>query len=318
VGADYLVTGGAGFIGSHIAERLLAQGERVRILDDMSTGLRSTLDDLQQRFGATLEVIEGDVADEATSRRAMAGVAFVFHQAALASVPRSLADPLATNRANVAGTLTLLQAAREAGVRRFIYAASSSVYGDTPTLPKVETMPPAPLSPYALSKYVGEEYARLYAEHFGLETVALRYFNVFGPRQDPNSPYSAVIPLFLKSLLRGEPPVVHGDGEQTRDFTYIANVVDANLAACRAAGATGCYNIACGEQISLLQILDRLQAILGTRIAPRHEAPRAGDVRHSRADIARAQRDFDYRPAVALAEGLEATVAYFRETLAEA
>ncbi|MCK4414514.1 MAG: SDR family oxidoreductase [Candidatus Eisenbacteria sp.] len=315
--AKYLVSGGAGFIGSHLAEHLLGEGEAVRVLDDFSTGSRDTVASLQAKYGAALEVIEGDVADEEACRRAVVGVAFVFHQAALASVPRSLEDPLATNRANVAGTLCLLQAAREARVHRFIYAASSSVYGDAPTLPKVETMRPAPLSPYALTKYVGEEYARLFAEHFGLETVALRYFNVFGPRQDPDSAYSAVIPLFVKRLLRGEPPVIHGDGEQSRDFTYIANVVDANLAACHTPGASGAYNIACGEQISLLAILARLQEILGTKISPCHEDPRPGDVKHSRADISRAQAELGYRPKVSLDDGLATTVEYFRRRFSD-
>jgi nucleoside-diphosphate-sugar epimerase len=312
VAARYLVTGGAGFIGSHLAERLLEAGETVRVLDNYSTGKRETTARLAERFGSRVEVMEADVADAAADRRAAAGVEVVFHEAALASVPRSLENPLETNRANATGTLHLLLAARDAGVRRFVYAGSSSVYGSSPALPKVESMPPAPASPYALSKYMGEEYARLFAEHFGLSTVTLRYFNVFGPRQDPDSPYAAVIPAFLKSLLRGEPPTVHGDGGQSRDFTYIANVVDANLAAA-AARATGAINVACGARTSLLELLDALQEILGTRIAPHHAAERAGDVRHSQADIARAERELGYRPRVGLRDGLATTVAHFRE-----
>jgi nucleoside-diphosphate-sugar epimerase len=224
-----------------------------------------------------------------------------------------MADPLSTNRANVSGTLCLLLAARDAGVRRFVYAGSSSVYGTSESLPKVETLPPAPASPYALSKFVGEEYTRLFGEHFGLSTVTLRYFNVFGPRQDPESPYAAVIPAFLKRLKHGEPPIIHGDGEQSRDFTFIANVVDANLAAARSP-ASGAINVACGARTSLLTLLEALQEILGTRITPRHEPPRPGDVRHSLADITRAQRELGYRPSVTLRDGLAATVAYFRDS----
>lgn len=309
--AQYLVTGGAGFIGSHIAERLLSAGERVRVLDNFATGSRATTTDLATRFGARFELIEGDVADAAACARATTGVDVIFHEAALASVPRSMADPLGTHRANASGTLSLLLAARDAGVQRLVYAGSSSVYGSSPKLPKLETDPPAPASPYALSKFVGEEYTRLFAEHFGLSSVTLRYFNVFGPRQDPNSPYAAVIPAFLKRLQRGEPPTVHGDGQQSRDFTFITNVVDANLAAARAR-ATGAINVACGSRTSLLELLAMLQEILGTRIEPRHEPARAGDVKHSQADITRAQRELGYRPAVSLHEGLAQTVAYFR------
>jgi UDP-glucose 4-epimerase len=314
VTARILVTGGAGFIGSHIAERLLAAGEAVRILDNFATGRRATVIDLETRFPGRVELVEGDVAEGEVCARATAGIETVFHEAALASVPRSLEDPLGTNRANAGGTLALLVAARDAGVRRFVYAGSSSVYGPSEALPKVETMPPDPASPYALSKFVGEEYARLFAIHFGLSTVTLRYFNVFGPRQDPDSPYAAVIPAFLKRLLAGEAPLVDGDGGQSRDFTYIANVVDANLAAARSQ-ATGTFNIACGGRVSLLELLAALQEILGTRIAPRHGPPRAGDVRHSQADITRAQRELGYRPGVGLREGLAATVEDLRGRL---
>ncbi len=311
--AAYLVTGGAGFIGSHIVERLLSEGERVRILDDYSTGSRATAARLLADHPGRVEVIEGDIAEPEVCGRAMAGVRFVFHEAALASVPRSIEHPEATHRANVNGTLNVLLAARDAGVERVVYAGSSSVYGDNPELPKGEDLRPCPLSPYALSKYVGEEYARLFAEHFGVRTVTLRYFNVFGPRQDPDSPYAAVIPLFLKALLEGRRPVIYGDGGQTRDFTYVPNVVAANLAACRNPEAKGVYNIACGRRTSVSQLLATLQEILGTRIDPEHLPPRPGDVRDSLADISRAKADLGYRPDDDLRSGLETTVAYFRE-----
>ncbi len=309
----YLVTGGAGFIGSHIVERLLAEGERVRALDNFSTGYRSNLELLAARYGDRLEVCEGDVAEPADCRRAVRDVRYVVHEAALASVPRSLADPVGCHRANATGTLHLLQAAREAGVERFVYAGSSSVYGDSKKLPKDETIYPHPLSPYALSKLIGEEYLRQFQLHYGLSTVTLRYFNVFGPRQDPDSPYAAVIPIFVTHLVRGERPTIHGDGLQSRDFTFVDNVVDANLAACRVSGASGVYNIACGARTTLLELLDAIQAILGTSIPPIHTEPRAGDVRHSEADISRARRELGYAPRVALAEGLAPTVAHFRQ-----
>jgi nucleoside-diphosphate-sugar epimerase len=313
--ARYLVTGGAGFIGSHIAERLLAAGERVRILDNFETGKRENIDALAASYGERVELIEGDIAEPQACARAVAGVTYVFHEAALASVPRSIEDPIATNRANVTGTLNLLLAARDARVKRLVYAGSSSVYGDSPELPKVESMAASPLSPYALSKFVGEEYARLFAEHFGVETVTLRYFNVFGPRQDPDSPYSAVIPIFMKALLAGKGPTIYGDGSQTRDFTFVANVVDANLAAAHTPGAAGTYNIACGERTSVTQLLTLLQRELGTDLAPTFVAPRAGDVPHSVADTTRARRELGYAPRVDLAEGLLTTVAYFRDRL---
>ncbi len=309
----YLVTGGAGFIGSHIAQRLLERGDGVRLVDDFSTGRRENIVRLTASPGAQVEVIEGTIVDPEICRRAVAGVSYVIHQAALASVPRSLADPIGTHRANVGGTLQLLVAARDAGVERFVYAGSSSVYGDSLELPKRESMPAAPLSPYALSKFAGEEYARLFAEQFGLSTVTLRYFNVFGPWQDPDSPYAAVIPCFLKHLLRGERPTIFGDGLQSRDFTYVSNVVDANLAACAVPAAHGVYNIACGERTSLLELLAGLQEVIGSRITPLHEPARAGDVRDSLADIGRARSDLGYAPRVTLREGLVPTVQYFRD-----
>ncbi|MBM3317656.1 MAG: SDR family oxidoreductase [Candidatus Eisenbacteria bacterium] len=313
MGTRYLVTGGAGFIGSHIAERLLEQGALVRIFDNFATGKRATVAGLTERFGGALELHEGDLADADACRRAVEDCAYIFHEAALASVPRSIADPLGTHRANVTGTLHLLLAARDAGVRRLVYAGSSSVYGDSPELPKRETLPAAPLSPYALSKFVGEEYARLFGEQFGLETVTLRYFNVFGPRQDPDSPYAAVIPIFLKRLRAGEAPVIHGDGAQTRDFTFVANVVAANLAACHEPRAAGVYNIACGERTSVNELLALLQRALGTDIPARFEGRRAGDVPHSVADISRARAELGYAPGVTLAEGISRTVDHFRE-----
>lgn len=312
----YLVTGGAGFIGSHIAERLLEDGHEVRILDNLSTGHRHNVEPLLAAHGDRCEFQEGDVTSAADCRAAVAGARYVIHEAALASVPRSLADPLGTHEANTTGTLHLLLAARDAGVERLVFAGSSSVYGESKKLPKDETIYPSPLSPYALSKLMGEEYLKLFRMHYGLETVTLRYFNVFGPRQDPDSPYAAVIPLFVSSLLAGEAPTVHGDGLQSRDFTYVANVVDANLAACTAPKATGVYNIACGARTTLLELLDRVQELLGTSIPPKHTDPRPGDIRHSEADISRAVRDLGFRPRVALAEGLAPTVAYFQESFA--
>ncbi len=312
----YTVTGGAGFIGSHIAERLLEEGHEVRILDNLSTGHRHNVEPLLAAHGDRCEFLEGDVTSAEDCRAAVAGARFVIHEAALASVPRSLADPLGAHEANTTGTLHLLLAARDAGVERLVFAGSSSVYGESKKLPKDETIYPSPLSPYALSKLMSEEYLKLFRMHYGLETVTLRYFNVFGPRQDPDSPYAAVIPLFVSALLAGEAPTVHGDGLQSRDFTYVANVVDANLAACTAPRATDVYNIACGARTTLLELLDRIQELLGTNIPPKHTEPRPGDIRHSEADISRAVRDLGFHPRVSLAEGLAPTVAYFQEAFA--
>ncbi|MCK4303639.1 MAG: SDR family oxidoreductase [Candidatus Eisenbacteria sp.] len=308
----YLVTGGAGFIGSHLVERLLEDGQRVRILDDFSTGHRENIEPLARRFGDALEVLEGDVAVMEDCHRATAGIRYVFHEAALASVPRSLEDPVASHRVNATGTLNILMASRKAGVQRVIYAGSSSIYGDSKSLPKDETMTPHPLSPYALTKLVGEEYLRLFHLHFSMETVTLRYFNVFGSRQDPDSPYAAVIPLFISCLLRGEQPTIYGDGLQSRDFTHVANVVDANLAACHADNASGVYNVACGERTTLLELLDRVQQVLGTHIPPKHESPRPGDIRHSEADISRARKELGFEPRISFADGVPSTVDYFR------
>jgi len=313
----YLVTGAAGFIGSHLVEALLRRGEGVVALDDFSTGRRDNLAAAilaRPRGAAGPDVIEGDIRDPATVRRALRGVECVLHQAALPSVQRSVEDPGATHAVNVTGTLNLLVAAREAGVRRFVYASSSSVYGDNPTLPKVETMTPAPLSPYAVSKLAGEHYCRVFCGLYGLETVALRYFNVFGPRQDPTSQYAAVVPNFVTAALANRAPTVYGDGLQSRDFTFIDNVVDANLKACDApAGAAGrAYNVACGSAATLLELWGILERIIGLHLRPVHERPRPGDVRHSLAAIDEASVHLGYEPKVDLEEGLRQTVDAFR------
>jgi len=309
--AAFLVTGGAGFIGSHPVDALVARGARVRVVDNLVTGRRENLTPLLAR--GAIEFLEGDLADLEVARRAMDGVEIVLHQAAIPSVPRSVNDPIASNRANVDATLNVLVAARDAGVRRVVYAAPSSAYGDTPTLPKHEAMPPAPRSPYALQKLVGEQYMTLFATLYGLETVSLRYFNVFGPRQDPSSPYSGVISLFIRALLEGRPPVVYGDGEQTRDFTYVANVVDGVLRACEAPGVSGAViNLATGGRISLNALLDALRTITGARVAARHAPPRPGDVRDSQADISRARELLGYEPIVPFEEGLRLTVEWYR------
>lgn len=306
--ARYLVTGGAGFIGSHLVEELVRRGEKVRVLDNLSTGKR---ENLAQVLGQ-IEFIEGDICDEGVVTRATEGVDFVLHQAALPSVPRSVQDPLASNRANVDGTLTVLWAARRAGVRRVVYASSSSVYGNVNVSPKHEDLTPAPASPYAVSKLAGEYYCRVFYQVYGLETVSLRYFNVFGPRQDPHSPYAAVIPRFISRMRGGQPPIIYGDGSQTRDFTYVANVVHANLLACTAPQAAGTVmNVACGQSTSLLELVRELNRLLGTHLTPHHDAPRAGDVQHSLADVRRAREVLGYSPVCTFAEGLARTVAYF-------
>jgi nucleoside-diphosphate-sugar epimerase len=309
-GDRYLVTGGAGFIGSNLVVELLARGHKVAVLDDFSTGRRRNL----EPFQADIELIEGDLRDAAVVHRAMKGRRFVLHQAALPSVYRSVQDPVASNDVNVNGTLNVLLAARDAGVQRVVAASSSSVYGDTPTLPKVETMPVLPMSPYAVSKLAAEKYCAAFHKAYGLETVALRYFNVFGPRQDPTSQYSAVIPRFITALLRKEPPIIYGDGLQSRDFTFVSDVVEANLLACESGGVVGEYfNVACGSRYTLLELLETLYDILGVRVEPKHEAARAGDVRHSRADIRKIQDAMSYQPRWSFRAGLEKTVAHFRE-----
>jgi UDP-glucose 4-epimerase len=296
-----LVTGGAGFIGSHLTEALLERGHRVRVLDDFSTGSPTNLEAVQNR----IDLIVGDIADPETVRRAVRGCEVVYHQAALASVPRSIANPLATNRVCVDGTLNVLTAARDAKVRRVVYAASSSAYGNSVRLPKTETDPTSPASPYAVAKLAGENYCAAFSEVYGLETVRLRYFNVFGPRQSPESAYAAVIPLFIQALCEGKSPTVHGTGEQSRDFTFVEDVIQANLLAAEAPGVSGrVYNVACGKRTTLLDLIGHINALLGTQIAPTHVAARLGDVKHSQAEIERAKKDLDYQPTTDVPTGL--------------
>jgi nucleoside-diphosphate-sugar epimerase len=306
--ASYLVTGGAGFIGSHLAEELVGRGARVRVVDSLITGKRENLAHVPG-----IEFIEGDLADLDVARRAVAGVEYVLHQAAIPSVPRSVADPLTSHRANIEATLNVLIASRDAGVTRLVYAGSSSAYGDTPTLPKREDSAPNPLSPYALQKLVGEQYAHLFTRLYGFDTVTTRYFNVFGPRQDPSSPYSGVISLFITALVEGRQPTIYGDGEQTRDFTYVANVVDGVLRACHARDVRGeVINVATSGRITLNQLFQTLRGLIGGDVTPVYTDPRAGDVRHSQADISKAERLLGYRPIVGLEEGLKRTVAWYR------
>lgn len=304
-----LVTGGAGFIGSHLAEALVRQGHRVRVLDNFSSGKEENL----STIGDRIEVIRGDIRDPGAVARAVEGMAWVFHQAAAASVPRSVEDPRGVNDTNVAGTLNVLLASREAGVGRVIYAASSSAYGESLKLPKHEGMPTDVRSPYAASKVAGEDYCKAFYRVYGLETVSLRYFNVFGPRQDPDSPYAAVIPLFITALLDGREPQIYGDGEQTRDFTYVTNAVEANLLAAEAERVPGTViNIACGRRYSLNDLLERLARITGVTVEPVRVPPRPGDVLHSKADISAARHLLGYEPVVSFEEGLERTVAWHR------
>ena len=303
-----LVTGGAGFIGSHLVLRLLNEGHAVRVLDNLSTGKRENL----AAAAGRIDFVEGDVTVPDVVRHCARDIDFVLHQAALPSVPRSVADPIATDWNNVRGTLELLLAARQAGVRRVVQAASSSVYGDAPTLPKVETMPARPRSPYACSKAAGEMYGCAFYASYGLEYVALRYFNVYGPRQDPSSQYAAVVPRFIEAHLRREAPVVFGDGQQSRDFCFVDNVVEANLLACTAKDAPGqVLNIACGERTNLLETLGLLAETFGYRVEPRFEPARAGDVMHSLADISLARRILGYEPRVFFREGLRRTAEWF-------
>ncbi len=305
-----LVTGGAGFIGSHIASGLTAKGARVRVIDDLSTGYRQNLEEI----GGDIDFVEGSVADENALRRALRDVEIVFHQAAIPSVPRSVENPRQTHVACVDATFSLLIAAREMGVRRIVYAGSSSAYGDQPTLPKIEGMLPEPLSPYAVAKLVGEYYCQVFTRVYGLETVTLRYFNVFGPRQDPSSQYSGVISRFISALLTGERPVIYGDGEQSRDFTYIDNVVTANLKAAETSKGLGqIINIANGKRISLNQLLQELISLTGrSGVTPDYQPTRAGDVKHSLADISRARELLAYEPLADLRTGLQKTIDWWK------
>jgi len=314
VSSVFVVTGGAGFIGSHLVERLLrdhADGV-VRVLDDFSSGSAANLP-FAAAAGRRLQIVRGDIRQRGVVERATRGVRVVFHQAAMRSVPRSVKDPLGANANNVTGTLHVLEAARRARVARVVYASSSSVYGDRPDLPKREDQAPAPISPYAVSKAAGEQYAAVWTRLFGVETVGLRYFNVFGPRQDPKSEYAAVIPRFILWGLRGKPLEVHGDGAQSRDFTYIDNVVEANLLAARAASVGGeVFNVGCGERVSLLEIIAKLETILGRRLTREHRPLRQGDVQHTLADVSKAKRLLGYSPLVPFDEGLQRTVDYFK------
>jgi nucleoside-diphosphate-sugar epimerase len=308
---DYLITGGAGFIGSNIAEHLVRQGNSVRIFDNFSSGKRENI----AAFADNVEIIESDLRVLDSVKHAMNGVRYVLHIGAVPSVPRSVEDPHTTNQANITGTLNVLLAARDAGVRRVVFSSSSSVYGDTPTLPKREDMPPSPLSPYAVQKVSGEYYCRIFWQLYGLETVSLRYFNVFGPRQDPQSQYAAVIPRFITAILRDEPPTIYGDGKQTRDFSHVENVIDANVASCAAPkdalGET--FNIACGGRTSLLELVKTINEICGKKIKPKFDPPRPGDVRDSQADIKKAQKLLGWKPRINFREGIEKAVAWYQQ-----
>jgi nucleoside-diphosphate-sugar epimerase len=309
--ALFLVTGGGGFIGSNLVEAILGRGDAVRVLDDFSSGRRSNLDSVgawAKAGGASFELVEGDLRDLATCRRAVAGADYVLHQAAIPSVQRSVTDPVSTNEVNVSGTLNLLVAARDAQVERFVMA-SSSLYGESETLPKVESMAPAPISPYGLQKLAGETYCGIFYRLYGLKTIALRYFNVFGPRQDPTSEYSAVIPKFVAAIKRGVQPTIFGDGEQTRDFSYVANVVQANLRSCEAGPAAygQAFNIACGGRISLNELVRTLGAFAGRTVQPAYAPPRAGDIKHSLAGIEKAREVLGYAPEVSVEDGLRRT-----------
>ncbi len=304
--ANYLVTGGAGFIGSHISEALVTRGHRVRVVDSLVTGFQRNLRD-------GVEFVQGDLADPAVARSAVAGMDYVIHQAAIPSVPRSIDSPEESHRANVDATLQVLLASRDTKVKRVVFAGSSSVYGDTEVLPKTETMPTNPLSPYALQKLMGEMYLQMFTRLYGLETVTTRYFNVFGPRQDPGSPYSGVISLFIKALSDGTRPIIYGDGRQTRDFTYVTNVVDGVIRSAETPGVGGeVFNIATNGRISLNQLLTALKEIFGSDVEPIYKEARSGDVRDSQADISKAERLLGYRPTVGLEEGLRQTVDWYR------
>jgi nucleoside-diphosphate-sugar epimerase len=307
----YLVTGGAGFIGSNIVKKILENGDWVRAVDNLSTGRK---ENIQEFLGNPhFEFVEGDITDPATAQKVVEGIDVVLHQAAVPSVPRSIENPLVSNNANINGTLNMLVAARDAKVKRFVYASSSSVYGDNPALPKKEDFPIMPISPYALTKYAGERYAQIFWRIYGLNTVCLRYFNVFGPKQNPLSQYAAVIPKFITALLANQSPVIFGDGQQSRDFTFVDNVVAANLLAAKSKeGAGEVFNIACNQETSLNQLVSFLQEIIGSNVASEYKEFRPGDVMHSRADISKAQTMLGYNPVVSIQEGLQKTVEYLK------
>jgi UDP-glucose 4-epimerase len=304
----YLITGGAGFIGSNIVRKLLEEKKQVRVLDNLSTGRKENLEDVLPQ----IEFIQGDLTDLPTVRKAVDAIDYVLHQGAIPSVPRSINDPLKSAETNIMGTLNILVASREAGVKRVVYASSSSIYGDTPTLPKIEDMSPFPKSPYAVSKLTGEYYCQVFHQVYGLETVSLRYFNIFGPHQDPNSHYAAVIPKFISAILNRISPIVYGDGFQSRDFTYVDNAVKANLQACEAEGVSGeVFNIAYGERYNLLRVIELINLIIETNINPIHQEPRKGDVNHSLADISKAKKLLGYNPIVDFEEGIKRTISFY-------
>lgn len=306
---NYLITGGAGFIGSNIAKRLVRDGESVRVIDNFSTGKKNNIDEIKDK----IDLIEGDIRDTETVLKAVKDVDFIIHQAALPSVPRSIKDPITANDVNVTGTLNLLNASKNSKIKRFVYASSSSVYGDTPILPKREDMPPNPQSPYAVTKLTGEYYCSVFYKVYGLPTVSLRYFNVFGPFQDPESQYAAVIPKFINAVLHHNSPVVYGDGEQSRDFTFIDNVVDANILSCRNDKSSGkVLNIACGNRYTLNRLLTEVSYLTGNKANPQFIEPRSGDIRHSQADISSARELIGYRPKIDFREGLKRTVEWFK------
>jgi nucleoside-diphosphate-sugar epimerase len=308
--ARYLVTGGAGFIGSHIVETLVERGDAVRVLDNLTTGKRENLASVMPR----IEFMEGDIRDIRVCARSVEGVACVFHEAALASVARSVEEPLLNNAVNITGTLNMLTAARDAGVKSFVLASSSAVYGDDPTLPKVEGREGKPLSPYAISKLVDEKYCAVFHDLFGMKAVSLRYFNVFGPRQDPTSQYAAVIPLFITKILRGERPVIYGDGEQSRDFIFVENVVRANFAAAESASAAGeALNVAMGVGMTVNGLLAAVNEVLGTDVNPVYADPRPGDIMHSTADITKAGRLMGFAPGLSFMDGLKTTVEWYKK-----
>jgi len=306
------VTGGAGFIGSNICKKLVSQGCFVRVIDNLLTGKKSNLTGIIDK----IEFIEADMGDERVARSAMKDIDVVLHQGALPSVPRSIDNPAATHKHCVDATFTLLLAARDADIKRFVYASSSSAYGDTPTLPKVETMQPQPLSPYAVGKLVGEHYAKVFNNVFGLETISLRYFNVFGPHQDPTSQYAAAIPAFVTAILKDEPPTVFGDGEQSRDFTYVNNVVEANLLAARTGHTAGeVVNIACGKAITVNEVIEIINELVGKNIKPIYDAPRPGDIKHSLADITLAKKLIGFKPMVSFKQGLQKAIDWYHNNL---
>lgn len=309
--AKYLVTGGAGFIGSNIVKKLVLDGQDVRVLDNLSTGKLENI----KPFLKKIEFIEGDFTDLETAKKAVKGVDYVLHQGAIPSVQRSVDDPIKTNDSNAVGTLNMLVASRDEGVKRFVYASSSSIYGDSPIMPKVESMPAAPKSPYAIQKFTGEQYCQNFYKIYGLETVCLRYFNVFGINQSPESVYSAAVPLFIKKIISGESPVIFGDGDTSRDFTYVENNVDANLKACVAPKECvgEVINIACGVEISLNDLVEKINSALGTKIKPIHKEERKGDVKHSLADISKAKKFLGYQPIVGFEEGLKKTIRHYQE-----